>query len=178
MLEQKECVPLLDIETVMPILKHISIFAGLSGNQLLDLFKRLEKVSYGAGERIFEQGTEPDHIYIIKSGRVQLSVSKGDTVLELAEFDCGQCLGEASIIGIRPHSATAVAVEDCELIVLAGIAHRLQRVIDDRKRTGRELPSAEELRHISPAQFGVVNFKGRYHFPVHDFAAQLLSPAA
>lgn len=119
MLEQKECLPLLDIETVMPILKHISIFAGLSGNQLLDLFKQLEKVSYEAGERIFEQGMAPDHIYIIKSGRVQLLVSKGDTVMELAEFDCGQCLGEASIIGIRPHSATAVAVADCELIVLS-----------------------------------------------------------
>lgn len=119
MLEQKECLPLLDIETVMPILKHISVFAGLSGNQLLDLFKLLEKVSYEAGETIFEQGTEPNHIYIIKSGRVQLSVSKGDTVLELAEFECGDCLGEASIIGIRPHSATAVAVEDSELIVLS-----------------------------------------------------------
>lgn len=122
MLAQKECTPLLDIETVLPILKHISILAGLEGNQLLSVFKLLEKVSYKAGETIFEQGTQPSHIYIIKSGRVKLLVSKGDRALELAEFDRGQCLGEASVIGILPHSATAVAVEDTELIVLSRMA--------------------------------------------------------
>lgn len=122
MMAEKECTPLLDIENVLPILNRISILAGLTGNQLLSVFKLLEKVYYKAGETIFEQGAQPSYIYIIKSGRVKLLVSKGDTTLELAEFDSGQCLGEASVIGIMPHSATAVAVEDTELIVLSRTA--------------------------------------------------------
>lgn len=119
MMCQKECAPLLDIENVLPILNRISILAGLSGNQLLSLFKLLEKVSYAEGETIFEQGAEPSHIYIIRTGRVKLLVGNGEKSLELAEFDSGQCLGEASVIGILPHSATAVTTEDTELIVLS-----------------------------------------------------------
>ncbi|MBN1764944.1 MAG: cyclic nucleotide-binding domain-containing protein [Sedimentisphaerales bacterium] len=119
MSDDKEYLPLLDIENVLPILNKISIFAGLKEDKLYELFRQLEKVSYKAGEVIFRQGEQPSHIYIIKKGRVKLVVSDDDTPLELTVFEEGYCFGESSVIGIQPHAATAIALEDTELIVLS-----------------------------------------------------------
>jgi CRP-like cAMP-binding protein len=115
---EKPLLPLLDSEDVLPILNDISIFAGLSDKQLSALFRLLEKAHYKAGEKIFEQGSQPSHIYVVQSGSVKLVVNARQTPLELIVFEKGQCFGETSVIGIQPHAATAIAVEDTELIVL------------------------------------------------------------
>ena len=111
--------PLLDIENVLAILNKISIFAGLSESQLYTLFQLLHKVTFRANESIFEQGDQPDHIYIVKKGKVKLVVWEDETPLELIVFEEGHCFGEASVIGIQPHKGSAIAVTDIELIVLS-----------------------------------------------------------
>jgi CRP-like cAMP-binding protein len=116
---EKQLFPLLDIEDVLPILNEISIFAGLSDKQLYTLFRLLEKAHYKAGEKVFEQGSQPSHIYIIQSGSVKLVINEKSNPLELIVVEQGQCFGETSVIGIQPHAATAVTVEDTELIVLS-----------------------------------------------------------
>jgi len=118
MVDEKKYQPLLDIENVLPILNKISIFAGLTDKQLYSLFGQLQRISCAAGETIFHQGAQPSHIYVIQSGRIKLVVSRDDTPFELVVFDQGQCFGETSILGIQPHVATAIALEDTELIVL------------------------------------------------------------
>ena len=116
---EKQLLPLLDVEDVLSILNEISIFAGLSDKQLYTLFRLLEKTSYKKGEKIFEQGRQPSHIYIILSGSVKLVINEKSDLLELIVLGEGQCFGETSVIGIQPHAATAIAVEDTELIVLS-----------------------------------------------------------
>ena len=115
----KQLFPLLDIENVLPILNEISIFAGLSDKQLYTLFRLLEKAHYKKGEKVFEQCSQPSHIYIIQSGSVKLVINEKSNPLELIVFEQGQCFGETSVIGIQPHAATAFTVEDTELIVLS-----------------------------------------------------------
>jgi CRP-like cAMP-binding protein len=117
--KKKIYLPLLDIENVVPILNKIAIFGGLSQKQLYFLFRLLKKVSYCAQEYIFKEGEEPSHIYIVRSGRVKMVVGVEDTPLEIISFGVGQCFGETSVIAIEPHSASAIAVEDTELIVLS-----------------------------------------------------------
>ena len=119
MTDKKQCLPHTDIEKVLGILNKISILAGFSEEQLDHIFRLLEKVSYAAGEKIFEQGQQPSHLYIIESGSVKLTVSRDNTNLELIVLETGCLFGETSVIGIQPHCATAVAVEDTELIVMS-----------------------------------------------------------
>jgi len=119
MTDRKTCTAFLDVSSILPILNKVSILAGLSEDQLYTVFRLLERVSYSAGETVFEQGEQPSHIYIIESGKVRLFATKGDTTIEVVSLDAGQCFGEASVIGIRPHSVTAMAAEDTELIVLS-----------------------------------------------------------
>lgn len=119
MSEIKATKPLLEVKKVLPILNKISILAGLNDSQLYDIFRMLEKVSFIDGEVVFRQGDQPSYIYIIKKGQIKLFVNNGDTPFELVTFGEGDCFGESSIIGIRPHAATAVSQGDTELVVLS-----------------------------------------------------------
>ena len=82
----------------------------MSEEQLYTLFRLIEKVTYKPEELIFEQGSQPSHIYIVKYGKVKLIATKDDTPFELIAFEQGQCFGESSVIGIQPHAATAIVV--------------------------------------------------------------------
>lgn len=111
--------PLLDVENVLGILNKISIFAGMTEKQLYRLFRLLEEVGYRKNEIIFHQGDVPSYIYIIKSGKVKIFKEEDHTILELIVIGAGQSFGVSSIIGIQHHGASAMAVEDTELIVLS-----------------------------------------------------------
>ena len=106
-------------DEVLAMLNEISIFAGLDETQLSTLFSELEEVSYEQGDVIFEQGSEPSHIYIIRTGQVKLVAGDGNTDLELIEFEPGDCFGETSVIGIVPHGVSAVSVGHTELLILS-----------------------------------------------------------
>jgi CRP-like cAMP-binding protein len=119
MTQQKTYLPLLDIKNILPILNKIDIFAGFSDKQLNFIFKLLKRVFYKADEYVFKQGDEPSHIYIVRSGLIKIVVGPEDEPLELIALGVGKCFGETSVIAIEPHSASAVAIEDTELIVLS-----------------------------------------------------------
>jgi CRP/FNR family transcriptional regulator, cyclic AMP receptor protein len=118
----------LDKKDALAILGSISILGGMTTEQLATVFRRMSRVSYRAGETIFAQGSQPSHIYIILSGSVKIVSAIDGTTLELVEYEPGQCFGETSVIGILPHSATALAVEDTELLILSSQSiHELYR---------------------------------------------------
>jgi len=109
---------LLDIEDVLPILNDISIFGGLTEKQLYSVFRLLEQTHYARGEFVFERGDAPSHIYIVWKGRVELLLDVSGSYLAEAVLTVGDCFGETAAIGIQPHSASAMAVENTDLIVL------------------------------------------------------------
>ena len=68
---------------------------------------------------IFETGDRGDELYIVCSGKVELfirNVAGEKIVLTVAEK--GDLFGELSMLDSRPRTATAVALEDSELILL------------------------------------------------------------
>jgi CRP/FNR family cyclic AMP-dependent transcriptional regulator len=110
--------PLLEVEKVLPILNKISLLGGLDDTQLYAVFRILETEHYRKGEFIFRQGDAPDHIRIVRSGRVRIVEDVEGTPMELVEFGAGQCFGETSVITIHQHTASALALEDCDLLVI------------------------------------------------------------
>jgi len=117
-----------DLAEVLPILGRVSILGGLDEAQLQTVLGKMRRARFPAGTRIFEQGGRPDCIYVIRRGRVKIVVDVDARPMELVEYGAGQCFGETSAIGILPHSATALALEDTEALVLPVRAvHELYR---------------------------------------------------
>lgn len=114
----KELMPLFEVDNIIKILTKISIFGGFNDAQLYKIFKVLKKVTYKDKEFIFKQGESPTYIYIILKGRVRLVEEMNYSSYQLFEFGEGNCIGEDSVIGIHPHTISAIAIGDVELGVI------------------------------------------------------------
>lgn len=110
---------------VIEILNRISIFGALSETDLYQVFRLSKQVSYTAGEVIFEQGSDPDFIYIVLDGVVQILSHSDEQPLqevEIARMQVGQCFGEISVIGIQPHTGKARVLQDSTLLLISSAA--------------------------------------------------------
>lgn len=146
---------LIDFKNVFGILNKIAIFGGLNEKQLYAVLKVLKKTSCQKDEVIFKQGESPSHIYIVQSGRIKLYLHAEGISYELIEFGVGDCFGETALIGIQPHTANAVAMEETDLIVLSGHAlfslHETERdvfsliVLNIAREVSRRLSKADNI---------------------------------
>jgi CRP/FNR family cyclic AMP-dependent transcriptional regulator len=67
--------------------------------------------NFGAGEVIFEEGSEGDRMYVVRSGEV--AIEKDGKIL--ATLGAGDILGEMALIDGSKRCATARASQDCEV---------------------------------------------------------------
>ncbi len=111
--------PLENIEEVISILSQISIFGGVSETQQNEIFNRLEIGCWKKGDFIFRKGDEPSHIYIVKSGLIELFIPDKDVMVEKKRLGIGECFGQVALMSIHQHTVSAVAVEDSEVIVFS-----------------------------------------------------------
>ena len=70
--------------------------------------------TFEAGEKIFVQDDEGSHMYVVRSGRVNIVAS--GTILE--NVGPNGTFGEMALIDGSPRSATAVALEPTEVVVI------------------------------------------------------------
>lgn len=71
--------------------------------------------SFDVGEKVFKQDDAASHLYIVRTGRIQI-VTYG-TVLE--NVGPGGVFGEMALIDESPRSAAAIAMEPTEVIELS-----------------------------------------------------------
>jgi CRP-like cAMP-binding protein len=108
---------MLSNEEKLSLLKSITIFSGINEEKLSEIYSHCKVVLKKAGDIIVEEGTEASQIYIILSGRIRIVLNMKKSPIILAELGPRECVGEASIIGIQRHCASAVIVEDAEVLV-------------------------------------------------------------
>jgi len=122
----KTFVPLADPESVFPLLSDIALFGALSGRQMSEVCRWLEQGVFDRGEYIFQKGDVPSHIYIVTRGKIDLLIVDQGLTVQKKTLVAGDCFGEASLMSMQRHAATAVAREDSEVIVLS--KHALLRL--------------------------------------------------
>jgi len=115
----KKYMPLKDVEPVISILSKISFLGGVSDAQRNEIFRLLEIVFFKKGEYVSKRGEEPSHIYIIKTGKIDLLITDNEVAVRKREFNVGDCFGEAAMLSMINNTASFVAAEDSELIVLS-----------------------------------------------------------
>lgn len=75
--------------------------------------KKLSKDHY-----LFRESDAPDAMYIIKSGQLAVTKTKGNSEVILAELKPGQMVGEMALFDRKPRSASVKATKESEVIML------------------------------------------------------------
>ncbi|MBC7371462.1 MAG: Crp/Fnr family transcriptional regulator [Bdellovibrionaceae bacterium] len=75
--------------------------------------KKVAKDTY-----LFREGDAPDAMYIVKSGALAITKTKGSSEVVLAEIGPGAMVGEMAIFDKKPRSANVKATKDTEVISL------------------------------------------------------------
>ncbi|EDY18286.1 cyclic nucleotide-binding protein [Chthoniobacter flavus Ellin428] len=111
--------PLTDFKSVSEIISQLRLFGGVTDSQREGVFRRLELWKVEEGDLLFQKGDEPSAIYIIKNGQIDIQITDGDVTINKHELHCGECCGEASLLSMHCHTATARAATDSEVMVLS-----------------------------------------------------------
>ncbi|HMA18950.1 MAG TPA: Crp/Fnr family transcriptional regulator [Thermoanaerobaculia bacterium] len=83
------------------------------------LFQRFGR-EFPPGAVLFREGEPGKEMYVVQSGRVNVSKKVGDVEKILASLGAGEFLGEMSILNNKPRSATATCAERSKLLVIDG----------------------------------------------------------
>ncbi|MCC6746587.1 MAG: Crp/Fnr family transcriptional regulator [Deltaproteobacteria bacterium] len=75
---------------------------------------------FPAGTVLFQQGDDGELMYVVQSGRVEISRRAAGQDAVLAVLSAGEFFGEMSIINGSPRTATARVIEDARLLVIDG----------------------------------------------------------
>lgn len=100
-------------------LRNVSLFARFSDDELTTLAEHLTPVSYAGSSFIFRENDHGGSMYILQSGRIELTVrDKMEQPVTLRFLEPGQVFGELSLLDNEPRSASARAVTDVDLLVI------------------------------------------------------------
>lgn len=114
-----DIIPFANIKEVLPVLSKISIFGGLNDEELYYLLSLCEYGQFNKNDILFHKGDSPNFIYIVISGQIKMYITKNNIEYEFISFLSGDCIGEASLMSIEPHTATAVCNKKSKLILLS-----------------------------------------------------------
>ena len=96
------------------------LFEELNEDELKKIRGYLSLVQIKKADYVFTEGEETKGIYLIKSGKIEIFKSTVDGWKQtLSVLGPGSFFGELSIIGDRNHEASAVALEDSDLFLIA-----------------------------------------------------------
>ena len=105
-----------DQSELYALLRATPLFQQLSFRELRQIESILHERAYVPNEIIFEQGEEGLGLYVVRSGRVGVSVLENGREREIATLGRGQFFGELALLDGSPRSAQARALEQTELI--------------------------------------------------------------
>jgi CRP/FNR family transcriptional regulator, cyclic AMP receptor protein len=114
-------------EETARLLGRVSIFSGLTPEQLVDLASVAVPRHWGAGETIFREGDAGDTCYVVQDGTVRVTRNHSDgRTITLAELRGGDLFGEVAMFDSERRSATVEAAEETTAVaLLAGDMRRL-----------------------------------------------------
>ena len=116
-------------------LKSLSIFKGLSNRELGQLLQMFHSRTYRDGEPLFLEGDIGRALFIVESGRIELTKNGPDgRPQKLAELGPGSFFGEMALLEHLPRSASAVASADSALLLL--YRSRLEDILDSCPHIG------------------------------------------
>lgn len=104
---------------IFSVLRPLAVFAPLSDEQIRMLVQGAELRAFMAGETLVQQGERGESLFVIRSGAVRIDRSHdGGPARTVARLGPGEFFGEMSLLTGEPRSASIVAEEETEVIVV------------------------------------------------------------
>ena len=69
-------------------------------------------------EILFNQGDEPDNMYIVKSGQIEIYLTNGNETKTVSVAGIGELIGEIALLDNKTRSASAKALSPASLVIL------------------------------------------------------------
>ncbi len=106
----------MDTSHYAKFLSHLSIFEGLSDNEIADIARLFKTVQLKPGDLLCEEGSQGDCFFIIESGSLQVarSTKQGDNQT-IAKVTGPTVIGEMALLDGSKRSATVRAFSDVSL---------------------------------------------------------------
>jgi len=100
-------------------LANIKMFELLDDDDRVELAKVIDEAHVVAGESLFQAGDPGDSLFIVESGEIELFIkdTAGQKIV-LATPSSGDMFGELAMLDYGPRTATAVALQDSDILVL------------------------------------------------------------
>jgi CRP/FNR family transcriptional regulator/CRP/FNR family cyclic AMP-dependent transcriptional regulator len=101
------------------LFRQVPLFADLEEQDIKALMSMLTRRRYPKDSVIFFEHDPGDSLYLIVSGRVRVTILADDgREIVLAVLGEGDFFGEMSLLDNEPRSATAIAMEDTEVLII------------------------------------------------------------
>ncbi|MFZ2960050.1 MAG: cyclic nucleotide-binding domain-containing protein [Candidatus Ozemobacteraceae bacterium] len=105
------------VMNVAEFLRGISLFAGLTEEELKPIQNRVEDIKFVRDAFICKEGEKADSMFVIKSGIVQIFCDDGRSGRKiLTHLKLGEYFGEMSLLTEEPRTASAIALAETEII--------------------------------------------------------------
>jgi CRP-like cAMP-binding protein len=101
-------------------LRRCALFAKVGDDALLTCARSLRVRRFRKNETIFHQGDPGDSLFIVEAGSVKIVLPspEGEEGAIIATLGRGDFFGELALLDGAPHSATAIALESSEMLVM------------------------------------------------------------
>lgn len=105
----------------------------------MDLLKPLfEPFSCNAGVTVLQQGTPADYLYLVISGKVEMTYKPYDGVLiTISHVEKDGLFGWSAVVGSEAYTSSAIAIENLETMRIRG--SELRRVCVEHPEAGKDI---------------------------------------
>jgi CRP-like cAMP-binding protein len=123
---------------MVSILKDLPIFKHLKENHMDLLGPLFESFTCNAGTTILQQGMPANYLYLVISGKVQVSYKPYDgNPITVAHVKRGGLFGWSAVVGSKNYTSSAVAIEALEAKRIKGSA--LRKLCIDHPEAGKDI---------------------------------------
>jgi len=149
-------------------LSKISLFAGITSEDINYIIKKCQKKTYKTGEIIIKEGTTGDRFYLVMSGKLRTTrqSSSGEEII-LSYIDTGEGFGEIALLNKnKKRDATVTAITDTVLLELSKadfteiikkfpqVKKKIQRLRKERVSLSEDFIKEKKISNVSRSVTG------------------------
>lgn len=118
-------------------LPALPLFGALGEQELVQLLAAVRVEEVSDGHEIVRQGDPGNEAFVVARGLLKVVRRQGGDETLLAQLGPGSIFGEMALLSESPRSASVIALEPAQLLVLA--RDELERAAEETPQLGREL---------------------------------------